>query len=230
MPWCPNCKLEYVKGCTVCPDCKCDLVEALEEESVPKSIQEFSKEDIESIVNPYLDEIPSEEEQLEMLERIKKIKEAPVYKSKEERFTEYKSGAGVLLACGFIGALVLILGAVGVLNFPLSGFFAILMYTVMGLLFFVFLVCGKNSITKANALKPLVLKEKEAIQKILEFIENKKALGEYSLNKESEDYETLYLNLSETVVNDVNEAFPDLEPGFSFYVVDRFAGDILDEN
>lgn len=31
MPWCPNCKNEYVEGVTVCVDCGCKLVEALNE-------------------------------------------------------------------------------------------------------------------------------------------------------------------------------------------------------
>ncbi|MBO7333426.1 MAG: hypothetical protein J6U67_00895 [Lachnospiraceae bacterium] len=31
MPWCPNCKLEYVEGIKICPDCKTALVATLEE-------------------------------------------------------------------------------------------------------------------------------------------------------------------------------------------------------
>ncbi len=31
MPWCPECKNEYVEGMTVCADCGCALVESLEE-------------------------------------------------------------------------------------------------------------------------------------------------------------------------------------------------------
>jgi hypothetical protein len=31
MPWCPNCKMEYQNGFTVCSDCKIDLVEDLEQ-------------------------------------------------------------------------------------------------------------------------------------------------------------------------------------------------------
>lgn len=32
MPWCPSCKLEYVKGIKICPDCNTALVDKLEEE------------------------------------------------------------------------------------------------------------------------------------------------------------------------------------------------------
>lgn len=31
MPWCPNCKNEYVEGITRCVDCGCDLVDSLED-------------------------------------------------------------------------------------------------------------------------------------------------------------------------------------------------------
>lgn len=31
MPWCPNCRLEYVEGIKICPDCKTALVDSLKE-------------------------------------------------------------------------------------------------------------------------------------------------------------------------------------------------------
>ena len=31
MPWCPNCRLEYVEGIKICPDCKTDLVDSLKD-------------------------------------------------------------------------------------------------------------------------------------------------------------------------------------------------------
>ena len=31
MPWCPNCRLEYVEGIKICPDCKTALVDSLKD-------------------------------------------------------------------------------------------------------------------------------------------------------------------------------------------------------
>ena len=52
MPWCPNCKMEYRKGMTVCSDCNIELVEELptEEEFVP-FYQAETKEEAQKLMD-----------------------------------------------------------------------------------------------------------------------------------------------------------------------------------
>lgn len=46
MAWCPNCKLEYRDGITVCTDCGADLVEKLEEEQDYQAIMACESEEL----------------------------------------------------------------------------------------------------------------------------------------------------------------------------------------
>ncbi len=46
MAWCPNCKLEYRKGITVCADCGAELVDQLEEEKKQEGIMSCESEEL----------------------------------------------------------------------------------------------------------------------------------------------------------------------------------------
>jgi len=80
-----------------------------------------------------------------------------------------------------------------------------------------------------KSLKPEVAKEKDNIETVLNYIKNQKMAGEYSISSD-EVYEEAYLKISEKAVADIKNEFPDLEPGFAFYVVDRYGSDLIDEN
>lgn len=245
MPWCPNCKLEYVDGIKVCPDCKSVLVDSLEDlsvaaESDPYNLDELIsrrkdaeydesvEEEVDSVL-PYLDELPSAEERQEMMERIKYVHDNPNYKSKEEKYSENKSGAVVLLTVGILGVAVLILCAVGVIKLPMAVFSLKLVYVVMGCLFFVFIVMGLRSLLLLKKYKFEVDIEKENEEKVCSYVKELFASG--SFKKPAEDnFESDYLLLCEDIVNNVNKNMPDLEPGFAFYVVNRFADDLFSEN
>lgn len=230
MPWCPSCKLEYVEGIKICPDCKSALVgsldELVEEEELSSYSENYSEENTENNFDP--NDLDDETKQ-EMINRMKQIIENPTYRCKEEQYDENKSGAYVLTVCGIIGAIVLILNLAGVISLPFSGFSMTLTYVVMGFLFMVFFVSGIRSFFKMNKLKPLVDEEKKNIDKVLDFLKVKKDAGSYTYS-DDESYEEAYLRISELAVADIKAEYPDFEPGFAFYVVDRFANEIIDEN
>lgn len=232
MAWCPNCKLEYVEGVTVCPDCKAALVDSLDDvvEEFDFAQEEQDEDMMASLIRPYLDESPDEEQRKEIMERALKAASIPQYKSKEDALSENKSGAVVLIACGVLGFAFLILNGLHIISLPVSGFSGTLMNAVMGCLFLIFLASGIRAAFKAKLLKGQAEEEKKTIDDILAFIKEQKETGKYNLSKDSEDYEEKFLVLNEKIVADVDEKFSELEPGFSFYVVDRFAGEILDED
>lgn len=227
MSWCPVCKLEYVKGIEVCPDCKAPLVDSLEEvEYIEKSKQLSElKEQLHGLT-------PEEYQQSMMMEQMamqKRFMENPPYKSIAEELDSNKSGIGVLLGSGLVGTAVLVLNAFGVIHLPFSGFGLTLLNTVMGCLFLIFIVSGIRCIFKANKLKGAAIKEKEDIDKIVEFLKETKANGGYRL-KEGTPEEIGCLAISEKAVDDINKAFPDLVPGFAFWVVERYGNTLFDED
>lgn len=227
MAWCPVCKLEYVKGIEVCPDCKAALVDSMEEVEYIDKVNQLNelKEQLNGLT-------PEEYQQSMMAEQMamqKRFMENPPYKSVAEELESNKSGIGVLLGSGLVGVIVLLLNAFGVIHLPFYGFGLTLLNTVMGILFFVFIVSGIRCIFKANSLKAAALKEKEDIEKIVAFLKETKANGGYRL-KEGTPYEVGCLAISEKAVDDINKAFPDLIPGFSFWVVERYGNELFDED
>ena len=234
MPWCPNCKLEYVEGIKVCPDCKTALVDSLDDVNSEEEF-EFSdeynaaEEQIEDALSAYFPELSADERE-DMLANMKQGAMIPKYKSIQDAYTEHKSGAFSLLLVGVLGVAFVVLNSLKIITLPFNGFSSTLTNVVMGVLFLIFLLSGAFSLVKSSKLKPKAEAEKELIDKIVDFVRTQKKAGIYPLPKESDGFEFDYIKLTETVVKDVEANFGDLEPGFAYYVVDRFASDVLDED
>ena len=232
MPWCPKCKLEYIEGIKVCPDCKTALVDSLDDIATDEAFdfsEEFKEEgeDMEEALGAYFADF-KEEEREDMIENMKKAALIPKYKSKEEAYTEHKSGAVSLTIVGILGLAFVVLTALKLISVPFAG--NALTNIVMGALFFIFLACGILSFAKASKLKPAATKEKETIAQIVEFIKEQKKAGVYTVSEDVENFETEYIKLNDRIVSDIEEKFADLEPGLAYFVTDRYAGDILDED
>lgn len=230
---CPQCKCEYVPGIKICPDCKVDLKPSLEEKPDflksldEEEIKEEAEELVEEELQPFMGSAPDEEVIQEILERRKMIAEIPVYTSKATSLANNRSGASALLLCGALGCSALIFNLLGVINLPIGGSSMVMTYIIMGILFLAFLAAGIVCLVKVVKLSPEVDKEKEQSDRILEYIKNNlsKYRTEDGLSKEE-----AYLEKSAAAVKDIEAEFPDLEPGFAYYVVDELAGDLLDED
>lgn len=226
MPWCPKCKLEYVEGKTICPDCQVELVSSLDEvTNIPEELS------YAAIMGQPLDQLDMGEQMEELrIAMSTNMSAATVkYQSAEDSYVENRSGAGVLLFCGILGLGVLLLNYFGIIKIPMAGFSLILTYTVMGCLFFIFVANGIRSAIKAKNLKPLVEKEKENIEAAKAFLSNEMKNFEYK-NLKEEGSEVSYLHIYDKAARDLANFLPDAPEGFATYVCDKYLGDILDED
>ncbi len=155
MPICPKCKYEYREGMTYCPDCKCDLVDELEELPDTEELEEayitptdISEADIQICMNDV--EVSDDEEELISRERHQDGYKSGIYRNSAERAEDNKSSAWTLLSVGVLGIVVLILIMMGVLPIQLYGVTKYLIYGVMFALFILFIVMGIISLRNSK--------------------------------------------------------------------------------
>lgn len=148
--WCPKCKNEYREGITVCADCGSELVESLTADmSYSDDIDNNLSTGNESEY-PVYEETETEEvndsdngtdsDEESSPEASKKA--IPAYVPKRSRYEDNKSSAFTFLLVGGVGAVLVLLHAVGIIDFNLTTFSKILTNTVMGALFIIFIIVG----------------------------------------------------------------------------------------
>lgn len=259
MPWCPNCRLEYVEGIKICPDCKTALVDSLKDaeeishlEDELNEVSEYEAEYVESD-NEYssddreLNDIAAEDavRQITVLLRQKGIPEEeiagiienakrramntiPKYESYEDSYKNNSSSAVTLLTLGVIGVVIAVLSLCKTIKLPISGMQFYLTTGVMTVFFALFVVSGIRSFLKAKKQKEKAIEEKEKIEKIVTFLKDAASKGAFKVQATDVSMEEESLIISNMAVAEVEKNFDDLEPGFSYYVVDRFYSDIFE--
>jgi hypothetical protein len=159
MAWCPQCRNEYREGITECFDCHVPLVEELEPEEPKKN--EFADDKFVEWANNHTDILDKIKEQDEdpidtISEAMEVLEEdhvkAKVYRSSAQKAEECISSAWTLVIVGGVGLVAMILIITGIVPLHLASNIKYLSYSVMTLLFAVFLIYGIKSFQTAKNL------------------------------------------------------------------------------
>ncbi len=220
MSWCPKCRNEYVEGVTTCPDCDVELVNELPEEYYP--LEEPMEDDMETAMEISM-EVEDEElgERLEDEEAVQMFSElrseaSSVYVKKKDKYADLKFSGISFLAFGIVGFAVVILNAMGIIQF-----FNAFSMLIMGIVFAIFFAVGISSLIRASKLKGVVKEEERATEEITAWIKenitDERIAGMIDSEQSEEDnYFTVHSALCELTA----ENFPFFSKGYIDQLMD----------
>ena len=150
------------------------------------------------------------------------------YKKPSERATEYKAGAGTLLLLGILGMIVLLLIDFGVIPLFFTTDRKILINTVMGGTFILFIGLGINSFLTYKKLLIQTQIDDDLEKSIVEWFNanvSKEAMTKNENPEETE--EMLYFSRFKYIKSKISSQFSDADPAFVEYLADKLYNDIF---
>ncbi len=146
MPWCPVCKNEYREGIQLCAECKVELVDQLEDESVESGESEVQEKIARMQAMLAAQQTDAEEEPA-------RPEPVHVYQNSAARAQDNRSSAYTLLIVGIVGFIIVLLVFVGIIPVYRSGSInRYLVCGVMGAMFVLFIVFGFVSMRNSKIL------------------------------------------------------------------------------
>lgn len=265
MPWCPDCKTEYVDGSTHCTNCNTALTaqepDSLDMVSLILAEKEWAEEllkflEYSHIKGGYIEYnqeallyeifIPGkvEKQATKLTNAFKQSKKEGdsknskdngpgVYINREDKLKDLNSTAYTFLLVGFVGLVVVILGALGVINFYLASNIKYLMYLVMGTLFIIFIIIGFYSMKSAREITEEAKEESELTYDIMDWFKKNFIADDIDeavpIDLSAEPLEEIkYYKRCEEIKNILEKTYGELEEAYLDKIVDDIYNQLYD--
>lgn len=203
--WCPKCKQEYVDGVTICADCGTPLVDQVQEGS-------FLTDE-----NDYPEMMP------ENCYTCGSGSGSHAYVKKDATYEDTKSTAFTFLLIGILGIIAIVLVGLDVIHLNMASYMKVLMYVVMGLLFFIFIIIGLIYQKRLKLLKAEIVEENSLTAEILEwFFANYSAADiDTEIGDSSKKEEQFYFSRYEIMMQLLTKKYPALEESYADHMVEE---------
>lgn len=236
MPWCPECKNEYVKGVSTCADCGCRLVESLDNlrdlhtfETNGETFEEEASNEKTSGEVSFPEDMANAVHLGRMLHG---EGQKGVYEEASRKAEEFKSGAYTLLTVGILGLAALGLLISGVLPVRLNPVTQLLTCLVMGAMFFLFIVMGVLSFRSYKVQASKAVRESSLKDELMRYCRENLLAGEIDKKAQvllEDANELSYFKRTEEMKRCISENFLNLEEGYLDNFVDEIYPQIFTE-
>lgn len=237
MPWCPNCKNEYVKGIAICADCGAELVDELPSDS------QFVNEDLSAFVetegenaSDLSNKEGSDEEIKECLSNLE-IKEnskksiGRVYESSAQKANDLKSTGAMLTIVGILGLIILVLAIADLLPIHFVGFTKYLTYAVLGAMSLFFFFMGISSIKSSGSYREKALTESNLYEEIMSWCRS--SLTADAIDQDTDTAESSkeerYFRRTARMKELISQKFMNIDDSFLDYMIEELYLEIFGE-
>jgi len=237
MPFCPKCKNEYREGFTTCSECKCDLVDSLEDYELSekeKKEAEYARERelFAQLISgeSEIDESDEESEAEENKTAHKSVRTG-VYIDSESKASENKSSGWTFLIVGLAGLVAMALIMAGIIPLSLNPNAKFLIYGVMIAMFALFVVIGVISMRNSTKFERDAKSEKSLFNEMMDYCKSSlsadtiDAIAKNSPIELTE--EELYFRRFEVLKKNLSEKFLNLDEAFLDNFIDKAYSEIF---